>query len=327
MGTFFKNWLDTKGLLSSDCPDENEFYVYANNVQRTMASAQAFVTNTFPNCNVTVHHSNENYDPIFSPYIHNDTEIFKKLALDEMSALLQNMDLKTQYETLERILDFQASDLCKLEKKCDMDGEENIIDIVVGSKPILKGPLKLSNEAIDAFLMEYYSGFSLDNVAWGQLSQTNEWQAILPISQSYHNIIFNISIIAKDISFPLLKYMSKILINDDKKVSLLMGHDANINVVLNAMEFKPFVLENEFVNTPIGGKVIFQKWFDVHNKEYLLKIQYVYQSAEQLRNATVLNEDNPPLFKDLELNKCPVNEDGFCSWDVFVDFLNSIGVL
>ncbi|XP_038219808.1 uncharacterized protein LOC119838071 [Zerene cesonia] len=326
MGTFFYNWLSKEGLLSTSCPDENQFYVYANNVQRTMASAQAFVTNAFPTCNVSVHHSKDSYDPIFSPYIHNDTEIFKKLALNEMNAILQNLDLKSAYKSLEHILNYQSSDLCKLEKKCNMQSEENIINITVGAKPLLKGPLKLGNEAIDAFFMEYYSGFSLDRVAWGQLLHTNEWQRILPILQSYHNVIFNTSIVAKDISFPLLKYMAHILTKDDPKITLLMGHDANINVVLNTMEFKPFVLDHEFVNTPIGGKMVFQKWFDTHNKEYLLKIQYVYQSAEQLRNATVLNDENPPRFTVLELKKCPVNEDGFCSWDLFVDFLKSIDI-
>lgn len=46
--------------------------------------------------------------------------------------------------------------------------------------------------------------------------------------------------------------------------------------------------------TPIGGKLLFQRWHDSAGNRDLMKIEYVYQSTEQLRNADALTLQAPP---------------------------------
>ncbi|VVC96593.1 unnamed protein product [Leptidea sinapis] len=322
MGTYFKDWLHDYGLSPDSCPDEDLFYVYADLMQRTLESAKAFVLSAYPNCNIVIHRSVNKSDPVFRPYIHNNSDSFRRIAISEMEAILNSLDLRSSYENMESILNYRASDSCKLDKRCEMVGEKNVLNISVGEKPSVKGPLKLCNEVIDSFLMEYYNGFAPQNVAWGKLSQLRDWQSILDLTVGYHSVTYNTTLIAKDIAKPLIMFMKPLFTNESPKVSLLMGHDSNINVLLKAMDFKNYMLNNSLVSVPIGGKIVLQKWYDVVKKEYLLKIEYIYQSTEQVRDMVVVSRDIPPQFLTLELKSCPVNEEGFCPWDVFIKIVN-----
>jgi len=53
-----------------------------------------------------------------------------------------------------------------------------------------------------------------------------------------------------------------------------------------------------------------------------MKIEYVYQSAEQLRNADVLTLKSPAQRVTLELTGCPIDANGFCQIDKFNAVLN-----
>ena len=48
-----------------------------------------------------------------------------------------------------------------------------------------------------------------------------------------------------------------------------------------------------------------------------MKIEYVYQSTEQLRNSDALTLQSPPQRVTLALNGCPVDDNGFCPMDTF----------
>ncbi|AAN79606.1 Hypothetical protein c1138 [Escherichia coli CFT073] len=54
----------------------------------------------------------------------------------------------------------------------------------------------------------------------------------------------------------------------------------------------------------------------------LMKIEYVYQSAEQLRNADALTLQAPAQRVTLELSGCPIDANGFCPMDKFDRVLN-----
>lgn len=324
MGSFFAAWLNKKGLLPSRCPGENDIYVYANVKQRTKASAKAFINKAFPGCNVTIHHSDSyEIDPIFNPVIHNSSEIFKQIALEQMHTRLKSLQLNNSYEDITDILDYEDSELCRKDKKCDLLTDANkIINVKFGFKPNLLGPLKIGKSVIDSFIMENYEGF---NVAWGQLSDANKWDTLIQLSRGYHDVIFNTTLIARDISKPLLKYMSDIFLNETtQRITLLMGHDANIYTILKGMNFKPYTLRKQYEKAPIGGKVVFQRWFDKQNGRDLLKIQYVYQSTKQMRDGMPMTLENPPEFVVLELEECAIDEEGFCLWEDFTKLLNNL---
>nr|XP_034827763.1 IQ and AAA domain-containing protein 1-like [Maniola hyperantus] len=326
MGKYFYTWLNKEGLLPKNCPSEEDFYVYSNTMQRTLSSAQAFVTECYPNCNITIHHADiDKPDLVFTPLIHNSTAVFKEISIKEMEYVLSHLNLNKSFDLMESILEYNESDFCKMDNNCYLADDKTELDIIAGMKPKVRGSLKICNEATDAFLMAYYNGFPLKDVAWGKLNDTN-WPSIVQLTAGYHNVTFSTKHVARDIARPLIKYLTNVFLNENTKVTLLMGHDANINVLLSAMSFKHYELDYNFISTPVGGKIVFQKWLDEKANEYLLKVEYVYQSNEQLRDGLILSNDNPPKFKLLELEHCKMDDRGFCSWDEFVNFLNDLYV-
>ncbi|OWR46522.1 glucose-1-phosphatase/inositol phosphatase [Danaus plexippus plexippus] len=179
-----------------------------------------------------------------------------------MQVAINELKLNTSFIELNSILDYSESEYCKRENKCDLSQEHNTPFVRVKYKPKVSGGLKKSSEAIDGFLMALYNGFSEDQVAWGKLRNLSQWKVVMQIAEGYHNVVYKTESIAKDLAGPLLSYMRDIFVKKNTKVTLVMGHDSNINVVLNAMSFKRHYLRNSLASTPISGKVVFQKWFD-----------------------------------------------------------------
>lgn len=124
-----------------------------------------------------------------------------------------------------------------------------------------------------------------------------------------------------------MDYIRSQLVDEDKagapKVTLMVGHDSNIASLLSALQVKPYTLPGNDEKTPIGGQVVFERWHDGKNNKDLLKIEYVYQTADQLRNADVLSLKNPPKRVTLQLAGCDTDANGYCSWEQFSAALNS----
>lgn len=83
MGHYMREWLAQQKLVTSgECPPENAVYAYANSLQRTVATAQFFITGAFPGCGIPVHHQPQmgTMDPTFNPVITDDSPVFRESA-------------------------------------------------------------------------------------------------------------------------------------------------------------------------------------------------------------------------------------------------------
>lgn len=49
----------------------------------------------------------------------------------------------------------------------------------------------------------------------------------------------------------------------------------------------------------------------------MMKIEYFYQSTDQIRHLTKLNRQNSPHKVTLEMENCPINTLGFCTFSTF----------
>ncbi len=53
MGHYMREWLAELGMVTSgECPTPDTVYTYANSLQRTVATAQFFITGAFPGCDI-----------------------------------------------------------------------------------------------------------------------------------------------------------------------------------------------------------------------------------------------------------------------------------
>lgn len=131
---------------------------------------------------------------------------------------------------------------------------------------------------------------------------------------------------AHDVAAPLVDYIRSQLIDEDKSsapaLTVMVGHDSNIASLLASLKVKPYQLPDQYEQTPIGGQLVFERWHDKKTDKDLLKIEYVYQSTEQLHNAEPLSLSNPPKRVTLELSGCPTDGNGYCSWQDFTHVMD-----
>lgn len=331
MGRYTREWLAQQGLIKKDvCPAADEVFAYANSLQRTVATAQYFVTGAFPGCDVTVTHQDEmgTMDPIFSPVISNDSEEFNKKALAALNAAGEKLSLKPAFQRLEKIVDYKNAPACEGKKQCALSSDnQNKFSAENGKEPNVAGPLKIGNSLVDAFTLQYYQGFPLEQVAWGQIKTPEQWQELAAIKNGYQDALFTSPEIAREVAAPLIDYIRSQLVDQDKasapKVTLMVGHDSNIASLLAALDAKAWTLPGQYEKTPIGGQVVFERWHDAKADKDLVKIEYVYQTAEQLRDAEALSLKNPPQRVTLQLNGCQTDANGFCPWEQFSAALNA----
>lgn len=330
MGRYTREWLAQQGLIKEgECPTSDDIYAYANSLQRTVATAQFFITGAFPGCDIPVSHQDEMgaMDPIFNPVITNGSEEFKKQALAAMNSEGEKLDLKPAFQRLEKIIDYKNAPACDGKKQCDLsDEKQNSFSADNGKEPGVAGPLKVGNSLVDAFTLQYYEGLPMDQVAWGQIKTPEQWKALSAIKNGYQDTLFTSGEVARNVAAPLVDYIRSLLVDEDKasapKVTLMVGHDSNIASLLTALDFKAYTLPEQNERTPIGGMIQFQRWHDKKNDRELVKVEYVYQSSDQLRDATPLSLDTPPKRVTLQMNGCQTDANGFCPWDQFTQVLN-----
>lgn len=328
MGHYMREWLAQQGLVrSGECPTAQSVYAYANSLQRTVATAQFFITGAFPGCDVPVHHQEKmgTMDPTFNPVITNDSPAFQRAALRAMENQREHYKLNESYRLLEQVTAFADSPVCREKQQCDLTAAKDKFSANASEEPGVSGPLKVGNSLVDAFTLQYYEGFPLDQVAWGQIKSDKQWQVLSQLKNGYQDTLFTSPEVARNVAAPLVKYIQKALVGEavqGPKVTLLVGHDSNIASLLTALDFRPYQLPGQHERTPIGGKIMFQRWHDAGANRELMKVEYVYQSSEQLRNGEKLSLQQPPQRVTLQLAGCPIDANGFCPWDKFNDVLN-----
>lgn len=322
LGEYFSDYFIQEKILTSKCPDDTLVHVYANSVHRTRKTAKHFVRTAFRGCNLTINLQPDNTpDPVFQTVILNDTETFRSIALKEMKEKLDQLDFKEVYTRLNTILDIKTSDLCLLNNLCDLTKGQNNITLNLGLEPIIFGPFKVGYEVADAFLMAYYNGEYLSKVGWG-LIQPEDWPLLGNLTREDQMVRFGCTGVAKYVAKPLLSYIEHIFLEGKHKVTLLVGDDSNVNSVLAAIGIKPYNLEGQQELSPIGGKVVFEKWYN--GIDYYMKIKYVYLTTEQIRNGSRLSIDNPVRVVNLELNDVEVNDQGHCLFVQFMKILENV---
>lgn len=98
MGHYMREWLAQQGMVKSgECPPPDTVYAYANSLQRTVATAQFFITGAFPGCDIPVHHQEKmgTMDPTFNPVITDDSAAFSEQAWRQWRKSSANSSLPT----------------------------------------------------------------------------------------------------------------------------------------------------------------------------------------------------------------------------------------
>lgn len=334
-GLYFRKWLVDAGLFKENAnPTTNEVNVYANSMQRCIATANYFKTALFPVGDVKVNHRfvPSKMDPVFFPRLTKTSKSFKAQALKEIAAMGGkkgivgiNEDLKECYEITAKVLDLKNSPACKQDNLCAFDNYNTQIILEKGDEPRMKGSLKDANTCSDALILQYYEEPDSKKAAFGHNITLTDWTKIAKIKDVYGDVLFAAPTVAINVAHPLLVYMYDELSDKDRKLSFLCGHDSNIASVTAALEVEPYDLPNSIEKkTPIGCKLVFEK-FEGKDGQMYCDINLTYQSTEQLRNIAMLGLNNPPQIFPIALKGLQKNADGlYLLNDVKARFMKAI---
>lgn len=325
MGQFFRKWTIDEGLFKDNyVPNIDEVNLYANSMQRCIATAQYFSSGFMPVANLRINHRYvpSKMDPIFFPRITKNSEAFRTEAMKQINEMGGkdglvgiNKGLKDSYAIISKVLDMKESDAYKKSEIKDFVDNDTKIIFELNQEPSMKGSLKTANSASDAFILQYYEEPDAMKAAFGHKLSLDEWTKIAKIKDVYGDVLFTAPIVAVNVAHPLLQYMYDELNTDSRKFTFLCGHDSNIASVDAALGVEEYSLPNSIEKkTPIGSKLVFEKWVDNAGKTYVA-VNLVYQSTDQLKQMSLLDLQHAPQVYSLKLKGLTQNADGLYSFE------------
>ena len=335
MGQFFRKWTIETGLFKDNyVPTIDEVNVYANSMQRCIATAQYFSGGFMPVANLRVNHRYvpSKMDPIFFPRLTKSTEAFRTEAMKQINAMGGkeglvgiNKGLKDSYDLITKVLDMKQSEYYKKGEIKDFVNNDTQITLELNQEPGMKGSLKNANSASDAFILQYYEEPDGMKAAFGHKLSLEDWTKIAKVKDVYGDVLFTAPIVAVNVAHPLLQYMYDELNAKDRKFTFLCGHDSNIASVDAALGVEEYSLPNSIEKkTPIGSKLVLEKWVDAAGKAYIA-VNLVYQSTDQLKQMSLLDLQHAPQVFSLKLKGLSQNTDGLYTFeDVNARFLQAI---
>lgn len=325
MGQFFRKWTINEGLFKDNhVPTVDEVNVYANSMQRCIATAQYFSGGFMPVAGLKVNHRYvpSKMDPIFFPRLTKSTEAFRAEAMRQINLMGGkeglvgiNKGLKESYDIIAKVLDMKQSEYYKKGEVKDFTYNDTQITLNLNQEPGMKGSLKNANSASDAFILQYYEEPDAMKAGFGHKLSLDEWTKIAKVKDVYGDVLFTAPIVAVNVAHPLLQYMYDELNADNRKFTFLCGHDSNIASVDAALGVEEYSLPNSIEKkTPIGSKLVFEKWVDANGKAYIA-VNIVYQSTDQLKQMSLLDFAHAPQVFSLKLKGLTENADGLYTFD------------
>ena len=333
MGQYFRKWLVSEGLMrENELPAEGTMRFYANSLQRTIATAQYFSSGMLPVANIRIEHHCQvgKMDSVFAPQITDDSEAFKALAQQQITAMGGEKGmagigekLADNYMALERVLDLEQSQACLEGDTCHFRTDDAHVYLVKYREPGMGGSLRLACQAADALVLQYYEEPDAVKAAFGDTLRWEDWESISAIKDWYGDVLFTAPVVARQVARPLVRTMLEEMQTKGRKFTFLCGHDSNICSVLAALEAEDYSLPNTIEkNTPIGSKLVVEKWEDSKGQVFAA-LKLVYQSTQQLRSMSLLDLENPPMVYPIRLKGLNANADGLYLFDDLVQRFTS----
>ena len=314
MGQFFRKWLVGEGLLPDNYrPEGSEVLFYANSRQRTFATAKYFSAGFLPFANVEIQHKyfKDKMDPVFTPKFTKMNATYRQQILDEMQTIHGGpqawmQSVQPTLTMMEDILDMAHSPAAKNDTTHFRYDDTQFV-LEKGDEPKMKGGYKLANSVADALVLQCYESESM--TAFGHQLTEKQWRDICAVKEVYDALLFTTHSAAVNLAYPLVSRIREELHHVGRKFTFLCGHDSNLASIGAALRLRyPETEQALELHTPIGSKLVFEKWSD--GTEEYVAINLVYQRVGQLQNRTLLSPDEPPMVKPVTIDGLTPNSDG-----------------
>jgi len=328
-GQFFHKWLVREGLIpKGGTLSDDEIYVLANSKQRTLATAQFFLDGFMPDSDIPVNHQGQfdEMDPTFTLALGSDitesqwdriiAETVK--AYDAEDIMKASQALQANYDLISYVLDVKQSQAYKDGSFKGFVNHNSEVVYKVGAEPAMTASFNDAGSVADALILQYYEEPDLDKVAFGKNLTIEQWQMFSRIIEKRDAIRFSSSFVQHYVSQHQRALIAEELLKDGRKFTYICGHDTNILNILKAMQVIKYDIPDAIeVSTPIGSKIVFEKWVD-NNDNVFVGVSHVYQTLDQLRGNIPLDLNTTPNCIHLSFEGMQANEDGLYPIDMMI---------
>ena len=314
MGQFFRKWVVNEGLLPDNYrPEGEEVLFYANSRQRTFATAKYFSAGFLPFANVEITHKlkEDKMDPVFTPQFTKMNDTYRQQVLAEMNAMHGGPQAwmaaqQPTLELMEQVIDMANSPAAKNDSAHFWYNDIKF-KIEKGDEPKMTGGYTLANSVADAMVLQCYETESF--TAFNTPLTMEQWRAICAVKEVYDALLFTTHSAAVNLAYPLVSRIREELNRTDRKFMFLCGHDSNLASIGAALGFNFPETQNALeLHTPIGSKLVFEKWSD--GTEDYVAVNLVYQAVQQLQGRTLLSLEVPPMVMPVTVDGLTANSDG-----------------
>jgi len=314
MGQFFRKWVVSAGLLPDNYrPVGDEVLFYANSRQRTFTTAKYFSAGFLPFANVEIQHKydEDKMDPMFKAQFTKMNDEYRQQILAEMGTLHGGpqawmQSVQPTLTLMEEVIDMAHSPAAANDTiHFRFDDTQYVLE--KGDEPKLSGGFKLAYSVSDALVLQCYE--SEDMVAFGHKLTEEQWRAICHVKEVHDGLLFATHSAAVNLAYPLVSRIREELAHGSRKFTFLCGHDVNLTSIGAALRLNfPETEQALEVRTPIGSKLVFEKWSD--GSEEYVAINLVYPTYSQMHARSLLSLEEPPMVQSVTIEGLTANSDG-----------------
>ena len=318
MGAYYHEWLTRDGLLRSDgCDDAGRIHIRADRDERTLETGRAFAESLLAGrCRIDVQAETDGKaDPLFSGAGTPDSDRALEAVRERLGENPQQLIGRYQaaLDTLESIVRIKKEAAAR-------------VGVAPKGRWIeLTGPFALGSTFSENLLLEYVDGMEGPDLGWGRLTREGLYR-VLEIHALYADFMRRTPYLARARGSNLLSHILRSLEQAAAGRSVpgalgrpgdlllvLVGHDTNLSNLSGMLGLSWNLTGYQPDDTPPGGAMIFSLWRERSSGQYSLRLRYVAQTLEQMRNSEPLSLTMPPEGQDLTLPGC--NGTG-CAWQV-----------
>lgn len=345
MGRYYRLFASEAGAMTAaGCPP---VYVYADNLERTQATAQALIDGFAPNCGITYRtRTDVKVDPLFHPLAAGvcrlDPLVAQTRVLERAGGDLNRStrDLKAPFDALQSILLCCKPALCSAfgrGERCTLSDLPTVLSpLPDGGGLAMMGALAIASSTSELLLLEYTDGLPMTEVGWGRATPAqmrDAWR----LHTEHYDLMQRTPYLARRMGSALLSKVAAAVTSArslgfgapdpavrDAKFVAYVGHDTNIWNLAGMMDvswLQPGYQRNQ---TPPAGALMFEVR-ETPDRKLRVYTSYVAQSLEQMRNATPLTADAVPPRTALRLPGCSTTAPGFpCTIEEFAIAIRNV---
>ena len=339
-------WTQQRLLSGKGCEDADRIAIVADSEQRTRETGKALAAGLMPDCSLETHALPEGTpDPLFHP-LEAGVYADKELATAAVAGRIANNPgslvsaYRLQLEALEDVLATPKPGTGAVSNLAatPLPARKSLFDIpsslAVGKGDHLvdlRSPLGMAATLSENLLLEYTEG--MPEVGWGKVD-AQKLRDLMQIHTDNSDIERRTPYVARAQASNMLSHILDsmqqaveqqpvvgALNAAQAKVLILVGHDTNLTNISGTLNLS-WIIDGRRDDTPPGGAIVFELWQEQPTKQYLVRVYYIAQSLDQMRNSVVLTPANPPDRALVFLPGCS-NADGSCSWSDFLKTIHS----